>query len=897
MSTQGLTLPSMLVDESRLPHDGSTRLAAARRLIEQGLISVLSLDMFDTIVWRRVPRPTDAFVLLGTELVEAGLLDPQIRPAAFRKIRMEAEHRARLARSRRGEGVEVSIEEIWDEVPARVRRLQPAELAIDHELALERRISQPDLDIIALAEFATEQGCRLAIVSNTYLSAQQLARLLTRPETEVLRPAAIFPSSKYGVSKADGLWKIVLEELGVPADRVVHVGDELVSDIEAPGHLGIHTVHIPRFDYETARMLEREGALPPEHLGPVDSVVDHRDGDFGFTNLRAKVGSRAVNTLLPVDQATAWRFGASVVGPVLTGFAQWVHDRTAELGASTAWCMMREGELLADLIQRVGLSQGGQVRAEPIWLSRHVTRKATLTSGKPDELRTLLNRRLAPTVAEFLANLGLAVGEVPELRQAAGERMDRPALAAEVVETLGGSEHLRARIVAEADATRARLVNYLRPMLTTPDGITVVVDLGWGGTIQKQLVEALRLTGIERRIVGLYLATNELGAVKTVEGIELTGYLIDAGEPSQEIIEIGRSPEIIEQSCLASCGSLSDFAEDGTPILDPFTAPPEQVTSKVAVQQGIRAFQREWLRYAEGVVGWPALDGRERSQLLEILRRAVTHPTLDEARTFGAWTHDDNFGVDRRDRVIPERLGAYVPYLSPTDLLEMTMQDAFWPLGLAAAYDPGLAASTQAILSGRIPRDAFESTRTPGRVEMAVDSGNGWTSHQSGPLRINHNGLSYAKWDLRADHIVSARFDPCNHPAIFKVDWIEIGLRVRGHGELVHFLLQGASDLSALIYAGSRWLYDGVGISLTDDPQIHIPLAHRAQGEIYGVEMTVAFAVMALPPTNQAVGLGRADFGTSLSWAIGKAQAETAAGGPTALGRAAWRVARRRLRP
>ncbi|HLI00116.1 MAG TPA: hypothetical protein VKV06_04980, partial [Acidimicrobiales bacterium] len=650
MTDAPLSRPSTLLDEARLPHDGSGRLHAARHFIEEGAVSVLTVDMFDTVVWRQVPRPTDAFVLLAGDLAQAGRLDPRITPATFRRIRIEAEGKARDLRRRRGEGMEVGIEEIWAQVPEHVCRHTPVAVLVEHEMAVEQRLIRADLDVVALIELAVERGCRVAVVSNTYLSAQQLSRLLARPETAALRQARIFASSAYGMSKVDGLWKIVLEELDVPADQIVHVGDERPSDVDTPGQLGVRAVHYPRYDDQTRTVLQREGVLGDVRVGPAAAVVVPGRGDYGLTALRAKVGARADYAPLPSDQSTAWRWGATVLGPALAGFADWVNRQAEEMGVSTVWCMMREGDLLADLIGRVATSRGNGLKAEVVWLSRHVTAKASIAHGDPEELRKLLNRRLVPTVAEFLTNLGISLGEVPELRPLAGERMDQPKLADEVVETLGTDPHLRTRIVAESAAVRARLLRSLEPALGTDpstgaaDPATVLVDLGWGGTIQRQLTEALRLAGVDRRLVGLYLATNELAAAKVVEGLDITGYLINCGEPCHAMDEIGRSPEIIEQSCLASCGSLADVTDDGRPILDAFSAPPEQMASKTAVQHGVRAFLREWLRYAETVRDWPAFDGEERPQLLEILRRSVSAPTSEEARVFGAWTHDDNFG-------------------------------------------------------------------------------------------------------------------------------------------------------------------------------------------------------------------------------------------------------------
>jgi FMN phosphatase YigB (HAD superfamily) len=896
MTPTPLSTPAALVSEGELPTTSEGRLLNARRLIEDEAISVVSLDVFDTLLWRTVPRPTDAFVLLGDDLAGAGILADGISPEAFRRLRITAEARARAARTERNDGTEVTLDEIWAQFPGHVLRYTPPAVCVEHEVRLEERITYPDLDIAAFAQFAAKHHCRLVLVSNTYLSAQQLVRLISRPQTEVLRSARVFPSSAFGVHKADGLWKIVLDELGVAPDRILHVGDELESDVEEPSELGIHTVHYRRVSPETALVLDREGTLPRVEKAPRRHAVDKHHGDFGFTALRAKVGGRVEAVHLPADQAVAWHYGATVLGPALTGFAAWVHRRAEGLGVPSVWCMMREGEFLADLVRRESDSRGSGIAARPVWLSRHITARATVSEATEEELALLLRRRLVPTVGEYLTSLGLGLGEVTELRQAAHERMDRYDLANTVIGTLSTNEHLRTRIIAESTAARGRLLRYLQPVLEEPGDATVLVDLGWHGTIQRQLAKALELSGVHRRLVGLYLATNEQSCDRILDGLEIHGYLANCGEPNEEISQIGRSPEILEQACLATCGSLVDFDAKGDPVLDDSVPPPEQVTSKIVVQHGARAFQREWLRYAEATGTFGHLDGTEAGYLIEVLRKSVTHPTADEARTLGAWTHDDNFGVAKREEVIPARLGAYTPYLSAPDLLEMTMHDAYWPLGLAAQYDPGLAASAQAVLAGALDTEAFEPYRWPAEIELAIDCGQGFVNGQSRPLRINRNGLTYAHFDLRGDAIRSVRFDPCNHQGIFRIDWIELALRIKDHTEPQWHRLEGAQDFGRFVYAGCHWLYDGVAISTTDDPQVHIDLARYTRGEIYGVDFKVAMSVLTLPGTRQDLGLTGPDASRSVRHALGKVRQQATEGGVSAVAQGALRFARRSLR-
>ena len=516
-----------------------------------------------------------------------------------------------------------------------------------------------------------------------------------------LSGSRVFPSCEFGVHKGEGLFKLVLEELDVAAARVLHVGDDPASDVRAAATQKIRSVHVPRFSAQFRQVLEAEGALPLDPVGPLAVVVDSKRGDHGFTGLRAKVLERTNTGCLPESAWPEWQFGATVLGPALTGFAEWVHREAQRAEVNTVWCMLREGELLADLVNEAAGYLDSSVAGKPIWLSRHVTTRTTLSQANKSELSVLLNRRrLRPTVSEFVASLGLDIGEVPELRSWADACLDDPGLTDSVLEALSESDHLRGRVLAEATSARRRLLRYLDQTLGGFPDHLFLVDLGWGGTIQRHLQTVFDSAGIATHVAGLYLLTNHIACERLLDGCEMGGYLAHCGEPAFAVSQIGRSPEIVEQASLATAGSVLDFDDDGKPVLDDSVPPPEQVISKLAVQHGIRTFQQEWGRYARATTNWQPLEGDERPLLLEILRRSVVRPTQQEAATFGSWTHEDNFGAVHREHVIPKRLAPFVPYLSPSHLLEMTMGEAFWPLGLAAQHDPGLAAGTIASARG-----------------------------------------------------------------------------------------------------------------------------------------------------------------------------------------------------
>ena len=112
-----------------------------------------------------------------------------------------------------------------------------------------------------------------------------------------------------------------------------------------------------------------------------------------LTALRGKVAVRADGQALPPALQPFWRTGALVLGPVFTGFAEWVQERAAEHRLKRLFCFMREGEFLTGLVDRAGAALELPARCEKLWLNRETLAAATLGEGSRHEIASLLIRR------------------------------------------------------------------------------------------------------------------------------------------------------------------------------------------------------------------------------------------------------------------------------------------------------------------------------------------------------------------------------------------------------------------------------------------------------------------------------------------------------------------------
>jgi FMN phosphatase YigB (HAD superfamily) len=828
----------------RPPRTTDARLERAFELVAEPRIKALTIDVFDTLLFRRVPDPIDAFPIVGARLGERGAVVDHIGPDEFRKLRIAAEEQARGPHR-----PEVTLLQIYEQIPRGLfHGADPSDVAAV-EVEVERELLGPDLDVMELIAAARAAGKQVVAVSDTYFTAEQLRSFMHPWFTREEPLDAIFASCEHGVNKAGGIFDVVLRELGVEAGEVVHVGDNEHADVESARRHGIRAVLFERRPKEMDRVLERE-----RHY--LDSERANPEGDMGTTALRGKVLHRAELRELPEELRAFWTYGAIGLGPALAGFAEWVQQRALAAGVSKAFCLMREGALLSDLVNRAGAYLDTGVSAESIWLSRQVVARGAILGGHEYEFRELLSRRSAPTVTQLCATLGVAVEASPLLTRNAGARLNDGALVADVVAELAANPELRGPAIARAGRVRERIVEYVERALPDGERQLVLVDLGWGGSIQRavQVILNHEQTGIGT--TGLYLVTDERATQRLLEGLDTSGFLASQGTPSVAMRAVMRSPEILEQACMPDVGSQLDLDADLEPVLDaPVDADRVQSAERAAVQKGIRAFQREWARYGALEPGVARLArGGARRVLLAQLARATASPTAAEAAAFARWVHDENFGSAGVDPIVGSpHVRRALRHMDPETVVGLPMTELYWPFGLALLEDEHLAEAVDAVTSGAVPAAAFYSTLEVGDPEVYYDNGFGfgadWRVTAEG--RRNRYGLSYLRVTLRADEVRGVRIDPVQAPCFLRVDWIALTCWIRGETEPRRLAFETHDELASFAQRGLQTA--GAKFFLTGhDPQLELDLREALGGATaYEVLVEMGYAVTLIDPRGE----------------------------------------------
>jgi predicted HAD superfamily hydrolase len=581
---------------------------------------VLSLDVFDTAILRRVARPIDVF-----ELVEPG----------FAAVRVEAERVAR-ARSRCDE---VTLDDIYDALPAAPARREELRA---RELEVERAVCVAHPAVRRLYAAARRRGMRVVFVSDMYLPREVIEGLLDAAGYG--GHDGLFLSSELGITKAHGdTWALVARTLGVEPQRILHVGDDRGSDVLEARRAGLVAVHAPR---------------PPR--------VQHDE-------LAGSVHAALVRERRAAGGDDFWaRIGYEQAGLLYLGFARWVRERAMQAGCERVYFLARDGWILQQVYQRLG----GGPPSSYLYASRRALNLPAIERLGPSELEFLGSGYTPLTVRDFLRRISLDANEfAAEIRAAGLEGADErlQALDRERLNALFG--RIAPRILAQARAERELLLEYLKQEGLTDLRKAAIVDLGWHGTLQRSLAALL---GPSVQLTGLYLGTFEKARAP---GHTIEGWLCNFAEPRRRYQAIRACCEIWELLHVAPHGSVLGFAR-GPRGVEPLFARDEMPAAQRAAAARLQSAGLDLVDDMLSLLGDRDLPIGPDTAAAGLVR-IVTAPTREEAERFGDFIHGEGFGEVITPRALVPR-PSWKARIGFAKILRHEYHSAYWKEGYFA---------------------------------------------------------------------------------------------------------------------------------------------------------------------------------------------------------------------
>lgn len=583
---------------------------------------ILSLDCFDTLIWRNVNMPVDVFHDLGI----AG---------ANMEMRVRAENRARKALILKSDSSEVTIGEIYTNMFREADETVISE-CIAKELQAEARHCFAFKPVCDLIRDVKKRHMKVIIVSDTYLPEPLLRQLISVAAGEDILGMIdqIFCSCEYGASKSAGLFKYVLAELGISPGKILHLGDNKKADQEAPEKLGVRGVHFRQFDEEAEERLRLEA-----NSSTLLEKDSRRDTPV-FQPHRARISLRD-------NDETVFQFGHDVLGPVFQGFSQWIADEADALEESTGQkpkllFMLRDGYLPAQAFLKAFPDRADDVSM--VEISRFTANAASFTSkaaiksylmseatGNKDDAYSQQRQ------AAYCRQLLFFDNEIKALA-----KIRKPE---DFVREVLKSKNVK-KIMARSKKFASRLCAHLRQAGVEDGDAVMFVDLGYNGSAQNVvepvLIEEMRLT-----VAGRYLLLREL----MITGLDKKGLIDHRHYDNSALNAMCESIAVLEQLSTQAQGSVLGYEDDGTPRRDSADIKGRQSEAREQAQAACLAYMDD------PECGWETIprswDGDcARRMAAASLTRLLFLPVSREVDIFESFHHDVNLGTKDMVRLV-----------------------------------------------------------------------------------------------------------------------------------------------------------------------------------------------------------------------------------------------------
>ncbi|MBP2303208.1 HAD family hydrolase [Azospirillum picis] len=592
---------------------------------------VVSCDVFDTLLLRRVSSPALVFNAVGQEAVARCLVDSSLTPPLFRLARQEAERRVRAE----APGGEATLAEIY-------RRLNPrnSEILVELELEVEAALIYANPLIVKVLEALARQERTVVLLSDMYLTTEQISHLLRLAGIGDHLYHTLYVSNEHGCSKRDGrlFQRLLCDYPAVTPSQILHIGDDPIGDVAMARAAGLRAIHYV----------------------PSATLSHHHDRERIISGLGAvALPSRRLVSLAgrndPEDQAPWLEFGSLVLGPAVVEYCRWVVENCHQRGIGLIAPLMREAAVFAPLMQDWIRHRGYDIGVVPLHVSRqaltplefcdinHDSARETL-SAKPHMVWNWLLEQAGGTVPQSLSSL---TGQTLEML--AGQKLASGAFALETVLDLFDDPALRKTAAARAVERKALILEHLADRLGK-NGPVALVDLGARGSTPAALAKLVH-NGKTRFHIYLCYAVNDL-ANAFVDGLHVSVYV----SGSERSLSMGRilyrSPQILERALTGLAGTTLGYERNNLGSCTPKTAVPpalgQEAVSLEWLQAGIRRYAALVFATAPSSGAFQPCPGDE---ALLPLTAALMMPTIWEADALGGLSYDQNDGVEG-ERVI-----------------------------------------------------------------------------------------------------------------------------------------------------------------------------------------------------------------------------------------------------
>lgn len=555
-------------------------------------VEIVSFDIFDTLIMRKIFSPEDVFRLLEEKVRVELKLDCEIA-----NVRAQAASMC---------GSYATINEIYQYIKQQTNLIDKniidimqLEKDIDIDLCITRR------DIADLYEYCLTCGKEVYLISDMYYTLQDIKRILDKCGVKVPDDEHIWISCEKKADKVSGsLWekysKLVSKDI-----RCLHIGDNKTGDAKNPVIYGIDSYYI----MSAKDMLMKSSIL--ELASSVNTVSDSIClGLVAAKLFNSPFALCSTNGKVSYDDSEI--YGYCVYGPLLEKFLIWLYYNSRKDGIDKLLFFARDGYFLEKDYKVVSelLNDGYEQDWCYLPISRRLIYMATMENE--DDFKRVVAFPYVGTFAEYMkSRFGIIVTEVTS--EYNNRQINAVGDSKDILEWI---QPYKDEIIKKAKRERENYLRYLKTDGDMQKGLTYgTVDLGYYGTNQYYLQ---RLTGIKTKGYCFYACLGKDNVY--ISDISMTGCFQYGDDYTAEKSIVRKKNMYIETFITAPHGMLSYIDNQGKMICKPDGKSQEYFDIKEKVNCGAVDFIVNYINIYKAVL---AVNSKEHKKLMQDRRESL----------------------------------------------------------------------------------------------------------------------------------------------------------------------------------------------------------------------------------------------------------------------------------
>ena len=555
-------------------------------------VEVVSFDIFDTLIMRKIFSPEDVFRLLEEKVRVELKLDCEIA-----NVRAQAASMC---------GSYATINEIYQYIKQQTNLIDKniidimqLEKDIDIDLCITRR------DIADLYEYCLTCGKEVYLISDMYYTLQDIKRILDKCGVKVPDDEHIWISCEKKADKVSGsLWekysKLVSKDI-----RCLHIGDNKTGDAKNPVIYGIDSYYI-----KSAKDMLMKSSIS-ELASSVNTVSDSIClGLVAAKLFNSPFALCSTNGKVSYDDSEI--YGYCVYGPLLEKFLIWLYYNSRKDGIDKLLFFARDGYFLEKDYKVVSelLNDGYEQDWCYLPISRRLIYMATMENE--DDFKRVVAFPYVGTFAEYMkSRFGIIVTEVTS--EYNNRQINAVGDSKDILEWI---QPYKDEIIKKAKRERENYLRYLKTDGDMQKGLTYgTVDLGYYGTNQYYLQ---RLTGIKTKGYCFYACLGKDNVY--ISDISMTGCFQYGDDYTAEKSIVRKKNMYIETFITAPHGMISYIDNQGKMICKPDGKSQEYFDIKEKVNCGAVDFIVNYINIYKAVL---AVNSKEHKKLMQDRRESL----------------------------------------------------------------------------------------------------------------------------------------------------------------------------------------------------------------------------------------------------------------------------------